>query len=568
MIKRLKQPIRFNNINTLLSIGFSSYLIITSLLILIGWSPHNLVWPTICDWDMPAKAALWDLNGLTPYKDFSYGATGPGQIYLWKIAFIIGGTEFGKIIANLIDQLMVISICILAIIWSKKNLKLYNPGLLISLGWLAKYSSLHFGHVAQRDWHAIFFVVVSLITIQIVKSKTSFWISAILFSFSGMFRPYVVFAIPAILYAVSRINHNKKIYDEEKYKKCQVRFVSRISNVILWTIISAFAYIVINSILLSFEGFQTHMTQLFGFLGSGGYSDNPVTGFAVFKNILRFMIFGRYFFVPCCLILLIFIQRNDPFVNRIIPNILPWILLYFGTIVWMSSYPNQDLDAYVQIPNHLLQIILIGIIYGILCNLYLIPDNIRVILMPFFISSIFLTKPLYVSFVDSYNAIYGLSNGLTTYIPICQKELIESQVGDAENYLRLLSYLKQLDSDVRICNILVGKPQCFTADTGRLDINPSCAFTVESYYGRLQIASKEDVISEIEKNLSNVVIVWTPSQKVCSEFLKHYRAPISSSNKEFLSRMDLLRNYVSEKFLAEKEFGEIGIWKSKIYRSE
>lgn len=544
------QMLKNQNFTSRLQFALIAYVIASIILIIATWLPHYLIWPTVCDWDMPAKAALWDINGLVPYRDFSYGVTGPGQIYIWKAAFILGGRDYGKVFANLIDASLMISLGFFAVKWSNRHFQTKIPGLIIFLGWTARYAGYHFGHSAQRDWHCIYFIVLALMVMQSRNNKSGFALSGILFSISAFFRPYFIFTIPVFLIALII----RQMYNENNAKLILKKSVV---SVVLWGLIVISSYFAINLLFLPLDALVIHLKSLAAFLQGGGYSENPMTISRILLNYSRYLFFGYYLTIPLTLFITLY-QLNK---KELYFLVVPWIVLAFTTIFWMASYPDQDYGSYVQIPNSLLNIIMIGTFLGLLfVNTKITPD-IKLGFACLCVLAVYQTRPAYSSIGDAINAVKLLAAGKTTYFPNCQREIMERYIGSETQYLEIVDKLRTLPDDIRIFNALIGKPPSFTADSGLMDANPSCAFTVESYYGTLKIANKSDVIHEVESLKDRVVAIWTPNNLILSPDQKKYNDPLSTEKKDQLQRMTELRSYINQSFIPEELFGEIAIYK-------
>lgn len=533
-----------------------TYMIGAFMWILLLWAPHYVVWPTFQDWDMPAKLALWDLNGLKPYMHTKAGPIGPGQIYIWKLAFLIGGLNYGKVVANTIDVSMVVSIALVALYWSKKQFLCYIPGMIIGLGWLWRYASLEVTVVAQRDWHCIYFIVISLMILQANATRRSFLISAIIFAISAMFRPYTVFAIPAMLFSVY---NNSQIMNSNATHKIQ----DRLKPMIIWSISCLLFFFLINLCLLPFESLMIHLKSLFQFINSSGYKNNPVTLVQTLQRFVYAFSHGWNLFLPTVIMILIYFERNDPVVIRTRNMIFTWLLLGLGTIVWKSAYKAHEPIFYIQIPNLLLQIILIGLIAGMIRNLYHIPEQLRLVFSIILLSLVVQTRPIYVSLSDSIHATKLMISGTTTYYPKCQGGLWEGMIGPEQPILAILDTLKQQGPQTRLFNLMVGTTPSFTADSGLMDANPSCSFTVDACYGMLEMVSADEVLSEIEGLKNNVVVIWTPHAESYSTTKNDKVAILSPIELNKRKRMEVLRNYVRKNFRPMSTFSEIEIWKKK-----
>ena len=171
------------------------------LALLATWIPHYLTWPWFRDLDTFATIAQsWDA-GIRPYRDIE-AYNFPGQTYLlWLLGKSIGWGHTAPF--YVLDVVLVFALGAALAIWSRRCFATLLPGTIAYLVFLTQYLNLDYSQVAQRDWQATLFVVLSLITLQSGNSRRGRALSAILFACGLTFRPHVVLFLPAIWVALS-----------------------------------------------------------------------------------------------------------------------------------------------------------------------------------------------------------------------------------------------------------------------------------------------------------------------------------------------------------------------------
>ncbi|MBX6312941.1 MAG: hypothetical protein IRY99_08515 [Isosphaeraceae bacterium] len=169
-------------------------------LLLATWVPHYLTWPWWADTDQFAVSALaWD-NGLRPYRDLA-DFDFPGPIYL----FYILGKVFGwgrTVPLYAVDAALLLALGVALAAWSRRLFGKALPGLVSYFLFLGFYLSLDYALVAQREWHASFFVVSGLLALEAWPGRAGRIVSALAVAAALAYRPQVVLFLPALATAV------------------------------------------------------------------------------------------------------------------------------------------------------------------------------------------------------------------------------------------------------------------------------------------------------------------------------------------------------------------------------
>ncbi|MEO6811471.1 MAG: hypothetical protein ABI353_20355 [Isosphaeraceae bacterium] len=170
------------------------------LVMLLTWAPHFLTWPWWCDLDQFATSArAWEA-GIVPYRDledFDF----PGPIYLlWPLGKLFGWGRTAPIYA--LDLVFVVLLGVRLLTWSRQRFGRLLPGLAGFLVFLGYYLGLDYSMVAQRDWQGPLFVVIGLMTMEAWPGRWGRLISAALMGLAMAFRPQVVLFLPALASAI------------------------------------------------------------------------------------------------------------------------------------------------------------------------------------------------------------------------------------------------------------------------------------------------------------------------------------------------------------------------------
>ena len=168
--------------------------------LLVTWVPTYLTWTWWADSEHFALLAQSWASGILPYRDmFSFQF--PGEIYVF---YALGKTfGWGNTVAYYaFDASLVILFSVILVAWGRKLSGSLLPGLIGTSTFLLFYLSQN-SHVAgQREWHATFLVVTSLILPFLGTGAFFRLTSAFAFGLALVVRPQVVVILPAILFAI------------------------------------------------------------------------------------------------------------------------------------------------------------------------------------------------------------------------------------------------------------------------------------------------------------------------------------------------------------------------------
>jgi hypothetical protein len=183
-----------------------SFLVATACVVMLAtWVPHYLTWPWWCDIDQFAVSAQsWDA-GILPYRDqpdFDF----PGPIYLcWLLGKAFGWGRTAPMYA--VDVALLVGLGMALTAWSKRRFGRALPGLVGFLLLLVYYLNLPYWLVAQRDWRAPLFAVLSVMILEARPGRIARLVSAGLFAVSLSFRPHCALFMPALVSALEENLH-------------------------------------------------------------------------------------------------------------------------------------------------------------------------------------------------------------------------------------------------------------------------------------------------------------------------------------------------------------------------
>ena len=167
------------------------------LMQLVTWVPHYLTWPLWADHDVFATLARGWAAGQLPYRDL-YTNQFPGAIYLFYILGRVTGWG-GSASIYAFDAGAVIVLGLALTVWSKRLAGTILPGLIGYLCFLSYYLTLDYSLAAQRDWHAPFFAVLSLLILQTWPGRIAApATSAVSMAIALLIRPHAVLFLPAV----------------------------------------------------------------------------------------------------------------------------------------------------------------------------------------------------------------------------------------------------------------------------------------------------------------------------------------------------------------------------------
>ncbi len=168
--------------------------------LVLTWLPSYLTWPWQNDSEHFAMLAqLWDAGKL-PYRDM-FSTQFPGELYIHYLL----GKAFGwgdTVAYYAFDAVLVIVFGILLVAWGRKRNGALLPGLIGFSTFLLYYVSQNTLVAGEREWHAAFLAMCSLLLLGLGSGRTLQTFSAVAFGLALAVRPQVVLLLPAILLAL------------------------------------------------------------------------------------------------------------------------------------------------------------------------------------------------------------------------------------------------------------------------------------------------------------------------------------------------------------------------------
>jgi len=168
--------------------------------LVLTWLPSYLTWPWQNDSEHFAMLAqLWD-SGKLPYRDM-FSTQFPGEIY---IHYLLGKAfGWGNTAAYYaFDAALVIAFGFLLIAWGRRQIGSLLPGLIGFSTFLLFYVSQNTMVAGEREWHAAFLAMCSLLLLGLGSGQTLRTLSAVAFGLALVVRPQVFLFLPALLLAL------------------------------------------------------------------------------------------------------------------------------------------------------------------------------------------------------------------------------------------------------------------------------------------------------------------------------------------------------------------------------
>lgn len=187
--------------------------------LVLTWLPSYLTWPWQNDSEHFAMLAqLWD-SGKLPYRDM-FSTQFPGEIY---IHYLLGKAfGWGNTAAYYaFDAALLIVFGILLVAWGRRRNGALLPGLIGFSTFLLYYVSQNTLVAGERDWHAAFLAMCSLLLPGLGSGRTLQTLSAVAFGLALAVRPQVFLLLPAIFLAL----HGSAQSRGESWKQIFVTFV-------------------------------------------------------------------------------------------------------------------------------------------------------------------------------------------------------------------------------------------------------------------------------------------------------------------------------------------------------
>lgn len=308
------------------------------VLAFLTWFPHFLYWPWWMDLEHFAVSAhMWDV-GVRPYRDlidFNF----PGPIYfMWILGKTFGWDR--PMFANAFDGLVVLGICSILTIWSRKRLGSLSAGLFASALMLRYYFSLDYARVMQRDWYVAVLGISSICLIQSTSWKNRWFTAGLCMSVAGIIRPYAILFLPPIGLACML---ERKDRDRSRTWNVIVLAATMVAGTV-----SLWLPLVLHGI---FDDFLSTFAQA---AGAGNYRSSDTE--SMIELLIRQANTKIIFTGLAGLVLTSIIERKNPGRFRVS---LVWLLALVSILFYMPICPVRH--AYTEIPAEMVACVGSGI---------------------------------------------------------------------------------------------------------------------------------------------------------------------------------------------------------------
>jgi hypothetical protein len=433
----------------LLAVSFA----IGIVLAFLTWYPHYLFWPWWMDLEhFAVSAQMWDL-GVRPYRDL-FDFNFPGPIYFMWIL----GKAFGwgrPMIANAFDGLVVMGMCSVLIIWSRKRFASATAGLFASLLVIRYYFSLDYARVMQRDWYVAVLGISSICLIQSSESKHRWLITGLLMAVAGIVRPYaILFLLPIGLACW---------LDEQGQKRLRFRNGIRIAISMAVGTLCLWLPVVLHGL---FDDFLTTFAEAALTESYRSKKQESVIQLLIRQSNTKIVFTGL-----TGLIATSFLQRRDPDRCRIT---FVWLCALVSTLFYMTICPVRH--AYTEIPAEMVACVGCGITLKFLIDQASWAGSVKLVSILVWFIFQFPGLPQYCSSRASLHAIQAFAKGemIEEPPPGCRyvlgtRDLMGAFRYNWEDYTETIEYVrKRTSKDTYIVNFLWLHPNpTINGPTGR-----------------------------------------------------------------------------------------------------
>ena len=493
--------------------------------LVLTWLPSYLTWPWQNDSEHFAMLAqLWD-SGKLPYRDM-FSTQFPGEIY---IHYLLGKAfGWGNTVAYYaFDAGLVIAFVILLVAWGRRRMGTYLPGLIGCSTFLLYYVSQNTLVAGEREWHAAFLTMCSLLLLGLGSGRTQRILSAVAFGLALTVRPQVFLLLPALLLAI----HGSTQARGESWKQTAMAFLG-------WGVVAG----VVTAL-----GFLPLVWA--GILGD-------------FLNCVKALVQPPYNTTGPLQVLVRMSPQKHPAVLLAVTSLIvllwdgtagadrrnAWVVLaaLLGVLFYSAISPIRN--AYHAIPQ--VAVAALGVTYFVTQILRFGGQQSRLTVAALALTFLFFgasAKPLSFTALRPGKETYGL---LTALRVLRSGEMAPSTpLGYFSDYpwtdhRALMEYLRHhTTSDTRVANLLVEHTSAVTSEIPRLTQLPVDSNCLGMYHIPSLVARDT---TALENSTSPCVVLWDPTSTM-------------ARSAEFAQ---LIAN-VRRLFEFEARFGSIEVWRRR-----
>ncbi len=492
------------------------------------WVPHYLTWPWFRDLDaFGTIAQSWDA-GILPYRDIrAYNF--PGQIYvLWILGKTIGWGHTAAFYAVDVGFLVALGVGLIA--WSRRCLGGPLPGLVGYLAVIARYLSLDYAQVAQRDWQATCLIVLAVLALQGWYGRRGRALSAVLTAVAFAFRPHVALFLPALASAIDENAHRV-----DTSAGTVARAFADWSAIFVTTLLVVFAPLILAGVMPDF------LSGLRVVAYGGPYSQNTALG-ALQVFVEQLGSGWTFCLVAVAPLLAMF---GPPEMRR---TGRTWALAMFAVLLYKPMHPVQH--AYLLRPLELIGSVVVGVSVAWIVASRSLARPLALLAVLVILCEVVPAVPRYCSVGESVRALERVfDHREPTVPPIGAHEWFDPADVDYSgyrwsDYRGVLSYLRaRTNSQTLVANVLRRFPfPPVNAPAGRLS-----PFLVESGICWMWMIDEDldDVFAAALERSTDAVVVWVPDEV----------------GVEPRMQLDRVSAAVRAHYRFESRFGRIEVWR-------
>lgn len=485
------------------------------LFMLASWVPHYLTWPWWPDLDTNATMALAWSEGIRPYRDFSAFAF-PGQILLFRgLIAVFGPGKTWPIYA--LDAAMVAGLGLLLMHWSRRHFEGVWPGLVGFVALLGYLTNLNFSLVAQRDWQAMWFIAVALLSLTTWPGRWGRVASALATAAALTFRPHVIVFAPALLWAVVES-------DRENVRLSIVQWIALVTG----GVVLAFSPLIIQGV---FDDFLRGVR-----LASYGSRYNRATPFGIIAGVVRQATELRWLALP--LVLGFLANASGRTIHR---EARIWLLAAIG-VLWykpLHPFPHDYLDH----PRWVVWSVILGLIAASLRRRADLSGQIRLALAVVVLAAAVPAKP---AFCDARAALAAIGNRYAQHASappgyVHHMTAYQAKLYPWGDYQAAIDHLRtELRASTTVANLLSYQLSAVGV-AGRLPV-----FRNESgFLWKSQVGWDDQVFLDQLEAAVDSVVIWSPG--------------LEGPEPDLLS--PAMAEAVRRWYEPDQSFGNIEIWK-------
>ncbi|MGE4054847.1 MAG: hypothetical protein AB7F99_08615 [Vicinamibacterales bacterium] len=400
------------------------------------------------------------------------------------------------------------------------------PGIVGYALFVSYYLDLNYALTAQRDWHAAFFLLASLLVVQAWRGRTGWIIAGLSAAVGVSIRPQALVFLPALAVA---LDAQVRQPGESRRKT--------IGPLLILTLSGAAGLAVLFLPLILAGALDDFAESIRTLAPDGTYSRVSIT--SIFRLGILQLAGVRLIAVP--LVVAVLLTGAGRQVRR---PARAWALAFAGAVTYAPISPFPHL--YLRHPLMLFWSMMGAVLVAIAIEARRWPPTTAAALVLLVLSSGVAVKPRFSDPGRSIRAVTMAPDRVSARTPLGYTSMALLPAYAARyywsDYQSVLGHLRTLPPSIRVANALYGLP-ALTGPSGRLSVFPAESIALLT----IVHASTEDAFVEALRTHRDSVVVWSPAEA------RDGRHP------------PLLRLFAAIEALYrhDRSFGEIEVWRRR-----